>query len=268
MIDRDNKGVLIGGFVIIVILMLWNGYGAIRQLLQPQQSSVEPQGNVIFTQPDLLVFSDHLRLNQFPDRIQIHYPYLLVITPGEKTHQTAIYSLTEQKLVKQVSSVLLDYNGRDTLSTNGKDTFFNITNLQTYCSQGYIQSSTRVLCETPKTDDPLDNKLIAINPSTLEKEDVYSSNNLLGSLTVIGNTLYLAEQNIATHKNYLTVNGKIAEIPLQADIIYPMGKRVFVASFKVTTPVKEARYDEVFLSNMGATTRLQEKGRIVLFKTP
>lgn len=264
----SNKGVLIGGFFLIIILMVWNGIGVITQLFQPQKTSVASQGSVIFMQPDLLVFSDHVRLNQFPDKIQIHYPYLLVITPGEKTYKTLVYSLTEQKRIKQFAQVLLDYNGNDSLTTDGKETFFNTTNLKTYCSQGYIQSSTRVLCETPKSDDPLDNKLIAINPKTLEKDDVYSSRNLLGSLTIIQNTLYIAEQNISTHKHYLTGNGKTAEIPLQADIIYPMGKQVFVASFKVTTPFKEARYDEVFLSNTGMTTRLQEQGRIILFKTP
>lgn len=85
---------------------------------------------------NLQVFDDSYSLAQFPDRISLHYPYLLVIKPTIQT--TYIYNLEHKKKEKEVKEVLLDYSNESQLYTKGKTTFLDEQDLNVLCDKGFI----------------------------------------------------------------------------------------------------------------------------------
>lgn len=221
---------------------------------------------IVFDQPNLYLFNQRQILNQFPDRIKIHYPYILVLTPGDYKETSTVYSFLKGKKIKVYSNkILLDYFDGNILYSDGKTTYYNRKNLGVLCDQGLINDAgASILCITAKDKDPLDNKLISIDIHSLQTHELYSSPNLLGSIAVINRTLYVGETNIASHKTFITVGNITSEIPTQADIIYPMSNKVYFATLKASDVGRDGAYYEILKENNTIQIKLIEKGRIVL----
>ncbi len=262
------------GILMIIMLVFFVGLGLLSYALSPRQtvSEREEKGSepgegrgVIFMQPNLYIFNDRQLVGKFPDIVKMHYPYLLVIKPGNTKQTTTVYNLETQKKEKILSKIALDYFTGDILYTAGATTFFNIKDIELRCDYGFIKKKTEILCVTARKDDPLENKLVSLNPQDLEMKDIYSSDNLLGTVSIINGKLFIAEQNIITHKTFLTIDGITKEIPTQADIIYPMNNRIFYATFRVGDIGREASFYEVILHGEEIQTKLVEKEKIVFF---
>jgi hypothetical protein len=257
--------IVIGVFLLLLTLQVFfiTHKNAGKILQKPTKNTPSTESRVIFEQPKLNIFGELSYINQFPDRLHVHYPYLLVVTPGDINHTTTIYSFKTNTKIAQFDKIGLDYFDGNFLYSQKKYSFFNKVNLGLQCDQGFIKSKTEIYCITAKQDDPLDNKLISINPQNLVKHEIYSSSNLLETASSINGELYISELNINTHQAYLTVGKTTVEIPTQGDIIYPMGKKVYYATFKVNERKQDAEYYEINTSNNGVTIKLIEKGRVI-----
>jgi hypothetical protein len=256
--------IAIGVFLLIVTLQVFfSTHKNVSKLFQHQTNTSVGVGTVVFEQPKLYIFGELQYINEFPDRVHLHSPYFIVVTPADTNHITTVYNMKTQKKIAQFKGIGLDYFDGDFLSTQNKSSFFNNKKLGVQCDQGFIQSKTEVYCITAKNDDPLDNKLILINPQSLSQKDVYSSANFLESVSVINGGLYISELNVTTHQAYITVGNKTIEVPTQADIMYPMGTKVYYATFKVTERNQDARYYQIETKNNELTTKLVEKGKVI-----
>ena len=266
--NKYQKKILLSALILIVLFLAGVFYVATKQI-EPggevsKQERETKKGAVIFEQPNLYLFgTDRQVVSQFPDRIKIHYPYLLVITPGNQKQTTTIYDLEKRQKIQTENKVLLDFDGAAVLSTDGKTTFYNKQDLGVFCDQGWIKNATTILCVTAKDTDPLDNKLISIHPQTLIKQNLYSSNFLLGTIAVINDDIYLAEIDTDSQNTFISVNGRQTHTPFLVDIVYPMGGNVYYATFKTNTPHRDASYSQLFMENGLLQIQFIEKGRIV-----
>ncbi|MGH7203113.1 MAG: hypothetical protein ACREHC_01575 [Candidatus Levyibacteriota bacterium] len=273
MVEKINKkqkiiilSIVLGMLLVLTILFyIATNQKSGRVVNIPNEKKIT-SGSIIFGQPNLYIFNDRRIINQYPDIIRFHYPYFLVITPGDYEHTSTVYSITEKRKVKEFNKVILDYFNGDVLSTDGKTTFFNKKNLNMQCSQGYIKDKTSVYCIVPKDNDPLNNKLISVNPQNGVSQDFYNSDKLITTFTFINNMTYIAEEDTTTQKTYLRIGTLEKVIPTQADIIYPMEGKQYYATFKVNDENREASYYEILHTGSDITTKIMQKGGIVLWK--
>lgn len=234
---------------------------------QSEQKNGVVNMTITFEQPKLKIFDDLYFLNEFPDRIRIHHPYVLIVIPENYKQVTTVYDTKKKAKVATLNDIALDYdNGNFLYNKNGLITYYNKQSLGLHCSEGFIKSSIEILCVTPKASDPIDNKLISINPQTLVKHDIYSSQNHLGAINVINGSLYIAEVNISTKKTYLTVNNKSFEMPAPVDIIYSIGQNTYFATLKRSEQKQEVKYFLIEKKGNEFVAKLQEKGKILFYK--
>jgi hypothetical protein len=255
--------VILGTVLFLCLFFYFSGNHKSQHGATTTTATKNVTGSVVFEQPNLYIFDGRQLLNQYPDTIRFHFPYLLVITPGDYQQTSTVYSLTERQKVKVFNKVLLDYSNGNILYSNGKTTFYNKTNLNISCSQGYIKDKVTIFCLTPKADDPLDNKIISINPQTLNTQDYFSSDKLITTFTFIQNTLFVGEEDTTTQKPYLHVGDNEIELPTQADIIYTMNEKPYYATFKVSDSNRDASYYVIERRNNDITTKLIGKEKIV-----
>ena len=191
-ISKQIKVLIIGGIVLFFgayFIYTLSKLGIFKSK-QPQASTVISK-NVLFELPKLYVFDETLYLNQFPDTVRVHHPYLIVVQP--ETRSSKIYNLETKKVEKEVKNdIPLDYWKGDTLyNWHGVTTFYNSKNLGLRCDIGFIKSVNEILCVIPKAKDPLDNKLISIDPQTGKKHNLYSSQNLFTIVSFSIRQLYI-----------------------------------------------------------------------------
>ncbi|MGH7204405.1 MAG: hypothetical protein ACREHC_08230, partial [Candidatus Levyibacteriota bacterium] len=176
---RENKKlqtiVIISGIALFFGILLVYYLARLGVFAEDTKKTKVLNNRVTFEQPKLSVFDETRYINVFPDTIHIHYPYLMVVVPEDTKQITTIYSLEEKKQIVIFHDILLDYSNKNFLyNYHGGNTFFNNKNLKLHCDQGFIKSNIEILCIVPKASDPMDNKLISINPQTLASKDVYS----------------------------------------------------------------------------------------------
>ncbi len=219
---------------------------------------------VVFEQPKLHVFDETLYLNEFPDTVRFHNPYLIVVQP--ETRASRIYNLITKRQEKETMEIPLDYwQGNILYNWHGVTTFYNKKSLSLRCDKGFIKSVSEILCVVPKTKDPLDNKLISIDPQTGKKHDLYSSQNLITAISFINGQLYIGETNITSKNTDIRVGDTTIQTPSPVDVIYQMKGNVYYATFKSSQIKRQAAYYRIDLS--GKTVLLQETEKI-LFYTP
>lgn len=195
------------------------------------QNKSEGSNSIIFKQPDLQIFSYKETLKMYPDRVLMHYPYFLVVKPDE--FKTTIYNIDTKKKEKTVPEIVLDYfKGNMVYNKQGIDTYYKNKKLGVLCDQSFIKSDNEILCITRPDKNQINNKLISINPQTLEQKEVYKSQNVLTALYFEKNILYIGEYNFEINKSYLTVNNKNISAPDLINVIYPMRNDIYFASFK------------------------------------
>ncbi len=219
------------------------------------------KNNTVYLQNGKLqVFDDPIAFNQFPDEIAFHYPYLVVVKPTQKI--STVYNLDLKKKEKEIKELVLDYYNNNVLFNRGATTFYNKQDLGILCEKGFIKSQYEILCVTKQYTNYVENKLILINIQTKSQKDIYSSNNLITDVTVIGNDVYFGEAEFQNHKNYVYVNKEKIEVPDIVSLIYQMNGKPYFASFKsVLNNQKESHY----LINKGNITK-QDEGRILFYK--
>lgn len=196
-----------------------------------KQGNSTENNSIIFTQPNLQIFSYKEKLNLYPDRILMHYPYFIVVKPDE--WKSTIYNIETKKKEKTIPEIVLDYYKGDIVyNKQGYDTYYNNKKLGILCDQAFIKSKKEILCITRPDKNQIANKLISINPQTLEQKALYEPQNVLTAIYYEKNTLYVGEYNFETNKAYLTVNGKTISSQDLINVIYPMNTSIYLASFK------------------------------------
>src|SRR6266851_4580443 len=97
--------------LILIAIAFFVIYGTLMFLRYTKQSSTktptEESQQVIFKQPNLKFFQYTQQLNIYPDRIAIHYPYLIIVRPDEL--RSEIYNMDTKRKEKEVNEVILDY---------------------------------------------------------------------------------------------------------------------------------------------------------------
>ncbi len=209
------------GIVFLMAILFFILYLIFRH--SNQQSNLA--SGVVLSDSKLQVFNDTYEKFNYPDRINVHHPYLLVIQP-ERT-LTTVYDLEKKEKVKDSKQVLLDYDGENIL-INGKDTFFNNTDLGVLCSNAFISSDKEILCAVPNSES----EVLSINPETKAQKVIYKTNNLVTTVSVIQGKIYVGEMDTQTNKDYLVVDGERIELPTPVSLVYPMKDKIYAASFK------------------------------------
>lgn len=219
------------------------------------------KNNTVYVQnSNLQVFDDSYDISQYPDRISLHYPYLLVIKPTIQT--TYVYNLKQKAKEKEVKEVLLDYSNGDQLYSKGKTTFLNDRDLGALCDKGFIKSSEEVLCLKKYDVDATDHELILINSQTLKSRNIYTARDILSDVKVINNKIYLGEIDTYNNKNHILVDNEPIAVPNIISVIYEMNGQPHFAAFKSELNGNTEGY---YLVDGDKVTK-QEEDRIYLYK--
>lgn len=224
--------------------------------------------SIYFERPKLKIFDEDIKyINEFPDTVAIHGRYFIVVIPENKKDVTTVYDIILKRKIASFQYTALDYDGRNFLYTkDGIDTFFGNTDLHTHCKEGVIKDSAAIYCITPNSDNPQINSLVIINPSNLDRKEIYSSQNYLVSVSLINGHLYIGEKNLQTGKNFLTMGGKTIPAQTAVQIIYPIGNTAFFATRGDRFSNNADAYYEIRNINNRPTIELVEKGKIIFYE--
>ncbi len=144
--------------VVLVLGIFLVGYFLTRKSPTPEPTT---KNDTVYIENSILhVFDDTISIAEYPSRVSVHYPYLLVILP--KKQVTHIYNLESKSKEKTINETLLDYSNGKILKNSGKTTFLDELDLQVLCEKGFIKSETEVLCLTKVNANTVENKLISI----------------------------------------------------------------------------------------------------------
>ncbi len=222
--------------------------------------------SVVFTQPNLQIFDYKEQLNAYPDRVSINYPYLIVVHPDKFVSQ--IYNLETKQKEKKIPEVVLDYfKGNSVYNKQGYVTYYNNKNLKLLCDRAFIKSSTDILCITRPDINKQNNKLISINPQTLEQKDVYTSLNVLTAIYFAKGDLYVGEYDFVANKAFITINNQTASIEDLVNIIYPMQGKFYSASFKSLRNKQTESYYEIIIGDKTILSKLIDIKKIIFYKS-
>lgn len=263
--NNNIKVLIIAGIVIFFGILFFYYLSKLGVFSEDKKEVKVLNDRVVFEQPKLSIFDETRYINEFPDTIRIHYPYLLVVVPEDTRKITTVYSFEEKKEVTSLNDIALDYyKGNFLYNHHGGNTYFKGKDLKTHCDHGFIKSDKEILCITAKASDPLINKLISINPQTLTKKDLYTSQNALTAVYFDKSTLYIGEYNYNNQKAYLTVNNKTAAANDLINIFYPMKDKMYAASFKNENNNRVESYSEIIDINSKITSKLVNTNKIEL----
>ena len=267
-INNSNytKFYIIGGIIFFFGLIFIYNLIKLGIFNQDSQKSTILNNKVVFEQPKLTIFDETRYINQFPDTIHIHFPYLIVVVPENTKQITTIYSLDDKKAVASFNDVVLDYTKGNFLYNNhGGNTFYNGKNLKVHCNEGFIKNSTDILCVIQNPENPLFNNLISINTQTLNTKTLYSPQDAITAMYYKNNTLYIGEYNYDTHQAYLTINGKNTKVDSFISIIYPIQNNIYVATLKNSENNLSASYSEIINSDNSLFVKLINNGAIKFY---
>lgn len=224
-LDKNQRTLFQVGAVLILLVFLMV-YFFIRQ---PNSPNVTANNQVFLEGTKLQVFNDTYEFNGYPDKILMHYPYFMVVESSKP--RTTVYNLETKQKETEFNDIILDYYQGNVL-VNRKETYFNDIDLRKYCDSAFIKSENEILCITKKTKNSINNRLIRIRPEQPNLwTQVYESDNILTTVSVINERLYVGEINYETKKNYLTVDGQANDINDVVSLIYPMQDDVYMTSF-------------------------------------
>jgi len=224
-LDTKQRRLLQIGVVCILALFL-----GIFFVLKKIPAPILENNGVYLEDTKLQVFNDTYEFKGYPDKILVHYPYFIFIQGNKPL--TIIYNLETRQKVKEVQDVLLEYYNGNTVY-NRKETIYNDKNLGEFCDSAFIKSTTEILCITKQSQNYADNMLIIINPETPNLwKRIYQSDNILTTVSVIGNTQYIGEINLETKQNYLTINDNTIQVDTPVNLVYEMAGKPYFASFK------------------------------------
>lgn len=243
------------GVILILVLFL----GIYFLLNSRQKSPIVNNGEVYLEDSKLQIFNDTYTFNGYPDKILVHYPYFIFVQGNKPL--TIIYNLETKQKEKEVQDVLLDYYDGN-IVYNRKETFYNDKNLGEFCDAAFIKESSEILCITKQAQNYTDNMLISINPETPNLwKRVYESDNLLTTVSVINDQLYVGEINFKTKQNYLTINQNTLAVEAPVNLIYPMNGKTYFVSFKSELNGNTESYYQIESENI-----IKQEGKIYLYR--
>ncbi len=229
-------------------------------IVSRKSPSTTIKNNTVYLQDTkLYVFDDVIPINQYPDQVVFHYPYLVVVKPEQQ--KSLIYNLDTKQKVSESNQAVLDYFDGSGVYNVGNSTYYNNQNLGVLCEKGFIKSSQEILCIMKINKNNVENKLISIDINTKKSKDVYIPKELLTSVSVINNMTYLGGIDLYTNKSYLIVDNNRSEIPDVVSLVYVMNGKVYSASYKSAFNGQKESY---YLLDKEQLVK-QERGKIVLY---
>lgn len=215
---------------------------------------------VVLSGETLTVFDDTYILKPYPDKILMHYPYLLIVQADKPL--TTVYNLKTKRKEKEIKEVLLDYY-QGNMVYNKDFTYINDVSLDKYCDAAYAKTLDEILCITKQERDSVDNMLISINPQqpNLWKR-LYQSDNLLTTISVISGHLYIGEIDRKSKQNYISVDGQKHPVENTVGIIYPLRGKPYFASF----PSVLNNNSEAYYMLSGDVYTKKGEGSLILFR--
>lgn len=217
-------GVLIVLAVFIVIYVLFFNKTITVAPTIDKNKSVYIENSVLYA------FEDKISLAQYPNRIAMHYPYLLVVKPIDKI--TYIFNLQKGLKEKDINETILDYSDVGIIKNDGKATFFNDINLGYICEKAYLKNKDEILCLSKIDMDYANNQLLNINPNKLKTKELYKSKELITDFTVYNDKIYIGEIDLYTKKSYVIVDDIKIESPTIINHFYQMANKLYFVSLK------------------------------------
>jgi hypothetical protein len=243
--------------VVLILALFLVGYF----LLTKKTPENKLKNNTVYLENSTLqVFDDTYSLSQYPDKVLMHYPYLMVVKPSQQI--SYIYNLQTKSKEKDIKQSLLDYDGKNILYNNGKNTFINQEGLGLLCDLGFVKNANEVLCVTKVDPNFAENKLVSVDVLSKKQKDVYTSKNLITAISIFNNMTYLGVNDFYTHKNYLLIDKDQIEFPDIASLIYEMGTKPYIASLKSAFNNNTESYYLI----VGGKAGKQEGREILLYK--
>lgn len=220
----------------------------------------EIKNTTVYIQDSILyAFDDTYDISQYPNRVAIHYPYLLVVQPS--IQKTTVYNLPTREKT-EIDEAILDYSDAGILKNDGKTTLFNDTDLGLLCEKGFIKNAGEVLCLTKINSNTVENKLVSIDVPTMKQSEVYVSDDLVTDFSFINGTIYLGEIDLYNKKNYLMIGDERIEVPSVVNLIYEMNGNPYFTTYK-----GELSEEEVYFRIENLSTTRVENNTIFLYKS-
>ena len=118
-LNTNQRRLLQLGAALLLVVFL-----TIFFIVSRKSHSVTVKNNTVYLQDaKLYLFDDVIPINQYPDRIAFHYPYLVVVEP--ELQKSLVYNLTTKVKESEIKQVVLDYFKGDSLYNVGNSTHFN-----------------------------------------------------------------------------------------------------------------------------------------------
>ena len=121
-----NQRKLLQYGVVLMLCVFLVGYF----LLQEQKNT-----SVFVDDQQLHAFDEIISL-EYPNRIELHEPYLLVVQPEEQL--THIFNLDDREIEKTVKEIVLDYQDGKLLYMKNDSTFLDELDLGVLCEKGPV----------------------------------------------------------------------------------------------------------------------------------
>lgn len=254
-LNTNQRRLLQFGAALLLVVFL-----TIFFVVSRKSQRVTIKNNTVYLQDaKLYLFDEVIPVNQYPDRIVFHYPYLVVVEP--ELQKSLVYNLDTKVKESEIKQVVLDYFKGDSLYNVGNSTFFNKQDLKVLCEKGFIKSNSEILCITKIDKNNVENKLVSIDVNTKKSKDVYTSKELLTDVSVINNNTYLGEIDLYTNKSSIVVNKDSFEVPDVVSLIYQMDGKAYFASYKSAFNGQKESY---YLMEKNQTVK-QENDKILLY---
>jgi len=236
-LTTNQRNVLQLGVAVALVVFL-AGFFLLRK--SPTPESEQKNETVYIQDSTLYVFDDTISIAEYPSRVSVHYPYLLVILPKKQT--TKVYNLETKSKEKTFDEALLDYSNGKVLKNIGKTTFLDELDLEVLCEKGFIKSDAEVFCLTKVNANTVENKLISITIPERKQKEIYVSKDIITDFSVVNDKIYLGEINLHNKQNYLIVDGTKTEVPSVITLIYEMGGEPYFATLKGALSEQEIYY--------------------------
>lgn len=217
----------------------------------------EQKNTSVFVDDQQLHAFDEIMPLEYPNRIELHEPYLLVVQPEEQL--THIFNLEDLEIEKTVKEIVLDYQDGKLLYMKNDSTFLDELDLGILCEKGLIKSATEVLCVAKVHPDTVTHKLVSINLQTMVQKNVYVSKNIITELGLSKGKYVVGELNTYNKKNFLIMDGQSFEVSSVVNLIFEKQGRLYFASFKGALNPKEAYYEIV------DNQAIKQEGNILIF---
>ncbi len=226
-LNHNQRKLLQFGIVLIVALFVLGFFAFMNR----KTNLLGPKNNTVYMQDSkLYVFDDVYNLQQYPDRVLMHYPYLLVIQAEKPL--TTVYNLETKKKEKEYKDILLDYY-QGNIIYNRKTSYYNQVDLTRLCDNAFIKNTQEVLCIAHDNEDSVNNELYWVRTDNPKHwKQLYNSQRILTALSVINNNIYLGEIDFKTKQNYITINNKSMPVNNIVSLVYQMKNQSYFASLK------------------------------------